>query len=328
MSSCQCACHVSSGSHVMTCTVDTGSSGVPGVPSCSPCDGGGSRYDAPTAHERSGSRPAKRDGEPCSECGAFGVHPHGWTEGTCILPHNYDRPEHPPRANVGHICRGCVERLRDWLTEIIELYAGLPDVIEPGSVPDDTAAHGHVKKRPASPAPMRLDAWAMVHDRERLYRTGHGSDLPDVPAVVADLAYRVGDDLGVVPPGDLGETLSGSVTFIAGRIEAVASSPWIDELDAELRWVRRMLRQAHGNPQPLGRCISVVDGRDCGGQVWPSKRQHDPRPECNRCHRRYDERDVARLTISQDREARREARTGTNDARPRIQHAADGAGRA
>lgn len=269
----------------------------------------------------------------CSKCGAvagsetWGV--HEWTEGCCILPeHNYTRA-HPPRATVGHICRGCVERLRDWLSEITDLYATLPDVVPPGSVPDDTARHKHTKQ-PSSPAPMRLDAWAMVNDRDRLYRTGHDSDLPDVPAVVADLAYRVADDLGIEPGQDLGDSLTAAVAFLTGRLEAAASSAWIDELDAELKWVRKTLRQAHGNPQPLGRCISVINGHDCGGQVWPSKRQHDPRPECKRCHRRYDDRDRARLTITEAREASRDGDSvgDTGGRRARLRHAALGSGRA
>lgn len=269
----------------------------------------------------------------CAKCGAvagsdtWGV--HEWTEGCCILPeHNYTRA-HPPRATVGHCCRGCVERLQDWLTEITDLYATLPDVISLGSVPDDTAQHKHTK-RPASPAPMRLDAWAMVHDRERLYRTGHDTDLPDAPAVVADLAYRVGDDLGIEPGQDLGDSLTAAVVFLTARLEAAAGSAWIDELDAELRWLRKQLRQAHGNPKSIGRCISIINGHDCGGRVWPSKRQHDPRPECSRCHRRYDQKDLARLTITEAREASREGESGTDTRRrgPRLRHAASGSARA
>lgn len=267
----------------------------------------------------------------CSRCGAVAgsetLGTHQWQDSDCILPEHDYRRAHPPHATVGYCCRGCVDRLTDWLGEITDLYATLPDVIDLGSVPDDTAQHRHMK-RPASPAPMRLEAWAMIHDRDRLYRTGEPSDLPDVPAVVADLAYRVGDELGVEPARNLADSLTASATFLAGRLERAAGSAWIDELDAELRWLRRQLRQAHGNPQPIGRCISIVDGRECRGQVWPSKRQHDPRPECSRCRRRYDERDVARLTLTEAREGNRERRTGADDTRTRLHHAADGAGRA
>lgn len=230
----------------------------------------------------------------CDRCGATGTPlKHAWTEGDCLLGHSNGHP----RATVGHICRGCVERLQSWLTEITELFAGLPDVIELGSVPDDTAAHGHVKKRPASPALVRLDAWAMLRDRDRLYRTGEPSDLPDVPAVLADLAYRVADDLGIVPPGDLGGNLAGAATFLATRIEQAARSAWIDELDADVKWVRRALRRAHGivDVQALGKCLTVTDGRDCGGRVWPSRDGGDPRPRCDRCTRRYGTLDLVRL---------------------------------
>lgn len=36
---CACACHTSTGPHKLACTIDAGSSGVPGLPSCSPCSG-------------------------------------------------------------------------------------------------------------------------------------------------------------------------------------------------------------------------------------------------------------------------------------------------
>lgn len=35
--SCSCDCHAGSGTYRLRCSIDSGSSGVPGVPSCSPC---------------------------------------------------------------------------------------------------------------------------------------------------------------------------------------------------------------------------------------------------------------------------------------------------
>ena len=227
------------------------------------------------------------DGEICQKCGAFGSMPHVWVEGQCVLPHRNHAP-----AKVGFCCVWCVDRHKQWLTEIVELYATLDQVLEPGSIPDDTAEHGHVKKRPASPAPIRLDAWSMLHDTARLFRTGSPSDLPDVPAVVATHAEALFDQLGW---GDPPTTLSGAAAALRANADTVAGSPWIDEYDADLAWVRKALRDAHGihNPQPLGRCLTV----DCGGRVWPDR--DDGRPKCDRCARRYGTHDIVRLHVQE-----------------------------
>lgn len=237
----------------------------------------------------------------CEKCGAFGSMPHAWVEGDCILPHM----EHH-RATVGHCCRGCVDRHKAWLTEIVELFATLDEVIDPTAIPDDTAEHKRPKKQPASPAPLRLGAWAMLYDRERLLpftldEHGNGlpaylsGSLPDVPEILAGWAsWAV--ETGAPPVG--GDVSSVTTASIQLRIAAehVAGQPWIDDYDAELAWVRTSLRTAHDirDPQSLGRCITVTDGKECHGQVWPSP-DRDPRPKCDRCRRRYRTLDLVRL---------------------------------
>lgn len=224
----------------------------------------------------------------CDRCGTTD-HRHTWVEGDCVLPH---RGHH--KATIGHACTGCVQRHRDWLREIIELFTTLAQVVPAGSVPDDTADHGKPRKQPASPAPMRLDAWAMLHDRQRLYRTGRDSDLPDVPAVLDDLAQRILDDH---PHGgdEAGASLDGTAVTAARILtewgERIARGPWIDEYDAELAWVRRRLRAAHGlaSKHPVGRCPSLDgNGDTCDGPLWPD-RHGRLAVDCARCRRHYDE---------------------------------------
>lgn len=94
MTTCGCKCHAG-GPHA-TCDVehDTGSSGVPGKPSCSPCFGGTS--------ER----------VPLDQA--------------CIMGH----PE-PAEREFGHLCRRHYHWIDRTLNEILELYALLPDVRQP-----------------------------------------------------------------------------------------------------------------------------------------------------------------------------------------------------
>lgn len=245
----------------------------------------------------------------CERCGAFGDLQHEWREGDCILPHKGHA-----KASIGHICERCVERHKTWLTEITELYSYLGSMVDPAAIPDDTAEHKHVKKKPASPAPFRLDAWAMTIDRGRLFARGgrkddgtltvdylHGT-LPDVPEVLQGWAgYAI--ETGAALTSTHITTVAGAVIQLQSAAEHIAGQPWIDEYDAELRWVRNALRRAHGitDPQHLGECITVTDGRDCGGIVWPAR--DGGKPKCDRCRRQYGTLDLVRLKAMNREEA-------------------------
>lgn len=235
----------------------------------------------------------------CERCGAFGDLPHTWIEGDCILPHR----EHSTQLLDGtHICQPCIRRHRDWLTEIIDLYAQLADVVLTGSIPDDTAQHDR-QKVTGSPSPLRLTAWALlkgVNDHlievdyvngqrvETVRSTYLGSNLPDIPAILTGWAQALYDDT-YEQPTTAPSTVAGAAAVLNANAETLAALPDIDTYDAELRWVRRALRQAHGitNPQPLGNCLSV----DCRGVVW----RQQGGGSCDRCHRQYGKLDLVRL---------------------------------
>ena len=224
--------------------------------------------------------------QPCTRCGAAPDAPrHTWVEGDCILGHK----QHT-RATIGHVCTGCVDRHRDWLREVVELYGTLWQVLEPGSVPDDTAEHGKPRKQPASPAPIRLAAWAMLHDRDRLRSTGHyGTDLPDIPAVLTGWAQYVHDEHHWTTTAP--DTVAGAAATLTAQAEFLARTPEIDTYDAELRWMRRHLRAAHGvtQPQPVGRCPSLDGhGTECRGPLWPD-RYGRMAVKCGRCGREFGE---------------------------------------
>ena len=263
-------------------------------------------------------------GTACEKCGAFGDLGHSWTEGTCVLPHRYDKPNHPPAATVGHCCRWCVERHREWLTEIVELYATLEDVLEPGSVVETTGEYQKPRKQPASPAPVRLEAWAMLFDADRLYATGRFSALPDVPSVLSGWAGATFDELhyNATAPN----TVTGAVAVLSANAETIAAAAFVDDYDAELTWVRTALRRAHGivDVQPVGRCPSLDgNGQQCGGPLWADT-SGKMSVRCGNCERVFDEQFLRHLggmmesacCICGSRATARAARGRTASSRP------------
>lgn len=250
------------------------------------------------------SEPAT-EAKVCKRCGAFGDLPHGWVEDDCILPHRTTNEHHMPRAKHGHICDHCVTRHREWLEEIVTLYATLTDVLLAGSIPDDTAEHQRVKKAPASPSPLRLDAWALLHPRmlnwgarvDGELRVGYlGGSLPDIPTLLSSWAQAAYDAQGWTATAP--DTVSGAVAALTTAAELAGHQTWIDDYDAELTWIRRSLRNAHGisNPTHLGMCLNV----GCTGKVWPKPGDN---PRCGKCGRRYGTNDLVRLKLNEKRNA-------------------------
>jgi hypothetical protein len=224
----------------------------------------------------------------CDRCGRDDG-THEWREGDCILRHR----NHSTRLiDDAQVCVWCVQRHQTWLREILDLYATLDQVLEPGSIPDDTADHKRPKKPADAPAPIRLEAWALLFDTDRLKTTGRHSDLPDIPSVLTGWAQNACDDRDLTG-ASLDGTVMTSARLLTEHAEFIASRPWVDEYDAELAWVRQALRQAHGvseGRQPVGRCPSLDgDGKECGGPLWPD-RHGAMAVTCGACQRRFDER--------------------------------------
>lgn len=323
MTGCACRCHAyGAGTHV---TCDQGPP-IPGGRSCT------------TLHAASSDTPRPEPiqfvslvKEKCPHCGGLPGQ-HLPVEGDCILPHRYNDKHHPPRARIGWLCTGCVQRHRDWLNQILDMWALLPSVVPLGSVPDDTAEHARAKKQPATPALVRLQAWALLYGRNRtsvhqfdgegraIYDEGRpvmvpgrlGAFLPDVPRILCQWAL----DAGRPQP----RTVSGAIVALQGEAETIAHQPWVDEYDAELAWILRAMRDAHGIDQslPIGRCISVKNGRECGGHV---REQPGGNPKCDRCRRRYGLHDLVRLQLVEGKEA-------PVRLRRRLSSASEGTGRA
>lgn len=242
--------------------------------------------------------PAK---EPCTRCGQ--TPGHSWVDGDCVLQH---RQHSTQLVDGAHVCVPCVKRWDDWLTEITELYAGLAGVVPAGSLPiETTGEYQKPRKKPASPAPFRLAAWAMLHgqinpivkDRDgQFLESGYlGEHLPNVPDVLANWAEALYDhkQWGDGWP----TTVTGAAAALRANRDTLATLPDVDTLDAELAWIRRHLRAAHGiaDQQPVGRCPSLDGaGHECGGPLWPD-RHGRMAVSCSRCGRRFDERFLSHL---------------------------------
>jgi hypothetical protein len=235
--------------------------------------------------------------EACRDCGRNDG-THEWVEGTCVLPHrNHSRK----LVDGAHVCTHCVERHETWLTEIVELYATLADVVLTGSVETAPEEYQKPRKRPASPSPLRLGAWAMLHGQlndhvdngDGTVTSAYlGANLPDVPAVLAGWAQALYDTEGW---GTAPRYVSGAAAVLKGNSARMAGNPDVDTYDTELKWVRRALRSVHGvtDPKPLFKCITV----DCTGQVWA---QETGQPKCGKCQRRYGRLDYVRAARMHD----------------------------
>lgn len=243
--------------------------------------------------------------EACDRCGAVAGEPHQWTEGDCVLPHR----RHSLNLLVGSfVCLPCVNRHREWLVEIVEMYATLTDVLLAGSLPDESSGeYEKPRKAPASPSPIRLQAWALLHTRflndhtvdedGSTHAAYMGANLPNIPDVLTGWAQVAYDERGWT--ADAPDTVEGASAALRVAAEVMARSAMVDDYDAELRWVRNALCAAHGRSasaaRPVGRCPSLNgDGSDCGGPLWPDQAGRMA-VDCGRCGRHYDERFLSHL---------------------------------
>lgn len=279
--SCPCRCHAYGPGTMITCDVDTGSSGVPGKPSCSPCDGGpgGGRGPVELA---AGSGPV----DPPA---AAAVVP---PEQACVLPHG----EQPAERAVGLLCRRHFGELDGRLREIEMLFALRDEVIVPGPAAGAPVSGGGF----GSPAPGRIELMEITDPRMSV-----AEELPDVLGVLAGWVRCVFEERDWLPPGEapskvpmlhgpvcevrfcghascvvirnawrrlyarrgdwefrdgawrLPGTMSWMVQLLRRERVWIAGQDWVDAYVSELRDVHRALARATGASmwaEPVGRC--------------------------------------------------------------------------
>jgi len=214
-----------------------------------------------------------------------------------------DAPDHPPvpaLADKGYLCQKCWSRLWSWLTEIEDLYATLDtrksDVVEQGE-----SRH---QKISGSPALIRLDVMTLTDPRTNPigYVGEHGFVQQDgpmyIPGEVIGWGRCIADDLGI--EGTV-ETMSQALSLLQHHFEDVCGAPWIDEMWPQIKKIRALLGNAHGEKRPkmVGRCLSV---HEVDGVVVPCEQvlylpDGGQQMRCRRCGRVYVGMDMVRVEI-------------------------------
>lgn len=176
--SCKCVCHASSGTFKLRCSIDRESSGVPGLPSCSPCAYSSTQDDG--------------DGPAGSKLTCI----NGCTD----KPADDDHKLVPRLATRGRLCSGCARKLTGWLKDIPVDFALLEMLKAPsGSQRMDGTSR---TKQAEAPAPVRLDVVALIDDGRAGAARDPGDELwyelPDIPSplnVVHTWAEQLRNDL-------------------------------------------------------------------------------------------------------------------------------------
>lgn len=190
----------------------------------------------------------------------------------CIIPgcgtKGDDGQRQPRIATIGLVCDRCLDRHLEQLREIVDLYALLPDMIDPST--GEQATGPKVSGTPDPPANARLDVIAMLDPRSRARVAGDddGNDLIDTLGVLAQWV-RLAREERNLPTPTTRPTVTSETRFLRGNASWIAAQEWADELYREVREAWAALRSATGRgPDPiLGWCgILVADG-ECGGPI-------------------------------------------------------------
>ena len=229
--SCACRCHAYGAGTMVTCDVDTGSSGVPGKASCTPCDGGPvGAVGAAGPVDQAAADPAAPPAPPV-------VPP----ERACVLGHG----EVPAERRFGLLCARHFHELDGRLTEIETLFALRDELLLPGAASGPAVSGGGF----GSPAPGRIELMEITDARR------DDAVDPNVPRVLAFWAWEVAARrrLAVKVTGDV----TASVRVLRLHRKWIAAQVWVVAYAAAMRDVHRALARASGASmwaEPVGRC--------------------------------------------------------------------------
>ncbi len=166
----------------------------------------------------------------------------------------------PARADLGDLCRLCVDRLIKWLGEIPERYALLPAYLLP-SADLDRNPESQATKRPLAPVPVRLAALDLLD--VRLARKWLGTAAADERRGTIGTLQTIANTIRTVRGSDT--QLAGYVVteadYIRDGLTVLANHPDVAEMYKTLRHLHRDLGDAVGQypPRPVGRCFLVDD---------------------------------------------------------------------
>jgi hypothetical protein len=199
--------------------------------------------------------------------------------------------------HTGMLCARHVRTLRNWLAEIVEAYALLDDVIEPGSIQREPGQRRQRNLEP--PTPVRLEVVALRDVRNPM--AVRGGDVPSVLGELSGYSQVVREERHLAIP-TTPATVTGESALLTAHLDWICTQPWVDELHAALKAVRSALLDAIGEPKvkPIGRCpVILTDVTDteeglvethapCEGPLFPD-RWGAMRVTCAACGEVWDE---------------------------------------
>ena len=194
----------------------------------------------------------------------------------------------PARAGDGiTACERHYTTYRDAVADIVDLYALLPDMLEPSSAHAD----GIRAKYKDPPAPLPLDVVALMDPRtERADDDTTMHVLGELErACQAVRAHRGGHQ-------EPGQPVTAMQRYLAGQAVWCAAQPWFVDLYALVVPIVQVLRSATGMhpPKPVGRC-HLCDG----GRVFQLEGELTLR--CSRCKQTWKTaQELARFDLVQD----------------------------
>lgn len=166
--------------------------------------------------------------------------------------------------------------------------------------------------------------FAILADRDEF--ESHSEDLLAVLNVLEGLADHVREARGLTREGPA--TVVSERRVLTYQLDWIARQDWVVDMRRDLGQLRRQLLRVNRNQEdePLpGHCVWLVDGHECGGDLWPAEPAYstgyeqdahdgDDVPklravECgtNRAHRWEGKTELARLTLIVERQQREEA---------------------
>lgn len=226
----------------------------------------------------------------CEKCGTAPSQPHTWDDDDCVLDHTDHHKRH-----VGLICARHYHWIDDTLKQILELYALMPDALQPATGATDRRPSGEV----FAPAPGRLDVMALTDPRAATPLGLAGDDdIPDLPGTLHCWAMYAYDTRATDSDPPLDGTVTGSIAFLRRERHWIARQPEIDDYTAELAHLHRRLASAVGDsmwPKSIGRCPN------CGARLFNTIGVDEV--TCGRCGSSWTGVHLARLRLVLEQEA-------------------------
>lgn len=201
---------------------------------------------------------------------------------------NADGNREPVLANHGRLCSHCASKLEQWLIEIPDRYALVPQFLLPSADLDASPETKHTK-RPTAPVPVRLAALDLLDTR--LGRKWQGTEpTPDrrgTLGVLLAIANEIREDNGSRRRAT--STVIHEADTIRGQLDWLTRQEWVTDAYEELRILHRELGDATGQhpARPVGTCGRIRPNTDqpCGGNIYPTD---EGGAKCRRCNASWD----------------------------------------